>query len=417
MKVNRDTVYKALKRFREEKEAGLEDRKRGRPKGISKVDLKAMDAVRRLQQNPNLGEFRIHAALAQVGIHLSPRTCGRILATNRRLYGYEKPKAGSGEKKEMPFQSDRRHEYWTADIRYVKKHKLGGRIYVISILENHSRAILSSTISRSQDLTTFLRILYAAVERYGSPETLVTDGGGVFRATRALTIYEILGIKKKEIERGQPWQSYIETQFNVQRRMADYHFAKAESWAEIVEAHERWRSDYNEQVHYAHQKREDGKHSPQEVLGLLSEVRYRPEDLQRAFFTSRFTRILDSLGYATFRRWRLYGEEGLAKREAALWLGAENLTLEYSGQTLSRYEVRYQPGEKLTSNANLQQITAEQFFDSPYGKSRQQARLFELTALGDSGWIKALRLEDYAPRKPRKPEMLQEVLFSYLDAV
>jgi hypothetical protein len=33
----------------------------------------AMDAVRRLQQNPNLGEFRIHAALAQVGIHLSPR--------------------------------------------------------------------------------------------------------------------------------------------------------------------------------------------------------------------------------------------------------------------------------------------------------------------------------------------------------
>lgn len=169
------------------------------------------------------------------------------------------------------------------------------------------------------------------MERYGSPETLVTDGGGVFRATRALEIYETLGMNKEEIERGQPWQSYIETQFNVQRRMADYHFAKAESWAEIVEVHEKWLSDYNEQVHYAHQKREDGKHSPQEVLGILSELHYRPEDLQRAFFTSRFTRVLDSLGYATFRRWRLYGEEGLAKRQAALWLGAETLTLEYGG--------------------------------------------------------------------------------------
>ena len=37
-----------------------------------KVDLKAMAAIRRLQANPELGEFRIHAALAQLGIHLSP---------------------------------------------------------------------------------------------------------------------------------------------------------------------------------------------------------------------------------------------------------------------------------------------------------------------------------------------------------
>ena len=80
LKINRDTVYETLRRFIEEGEAGLEDKKRGRPKGVSRVDLKAIDAVRRLQKNPNLGEFRIHAALAQIGIHLSPRTCGRILA-------------------------------------------------------------------------------------------------------------------------------------------------------------------------------------------------------------------------------------------------------------------------------------------------------------------------------------------------
>jgi hypothetical protein len=57
-----------------------------------------MEAVRTLQQNPNLGEFRVHAALTQVGIHLSPRTCGRILALNRKLYGLEKPKGSSKEK-------------------------------------------------------------------------------------------------------------------------------------------------------------------------------------------------------------------------------------------------------------------------------------------------------------------------------
>jgi hypothetical protein len=54
-------------------------------------------------------------------------------------------------------------------------------------------------------------------------------------------------------------------------------------------------------------------------------VRYREEDLQRAFFSSRFTRKLDLLGYARFRHWRLYGEEALAGNEAALWLEPETL--------------------------------------------------------------------------------------------
>jgi len=78
------------------------------------------------------------------------------------------------------------------------------------------------------------------VERYGSPEALVTDGGGVFRATQARAVYESLGIAKHEIERGRPWQNYVETHFNVQRRMADWHLAKAESWTELAAAHERF---------------------------------------------------------------------------------------------------------------------------------------------------------------------------------
>ena len=54
-----------------------------------------MNAVRKLQQNPELGEFRIHAALDQVGIKLSPRTCGRILSRNRKLYGLRAERVGA----------------------------------------------------------------------------------------------------------------------------------------------------------------------------------------------------------------------------------------------------------------------------------------------------------------------------------
>ena len=320
--IHKSTVYRVLKRWLEEGPEGLEDKPPGRPAGVRKVDLRAIEAVRRLQENPNLGAFRVHAALERVGIDLSRATCGRILALNRRLYGLEKPAAGGGgETKEMPFAARRRHEYWSADVRYLDEHRLGGgRIYAISVLDNHSRAILASSVSRSQDLASFLSVLYRAVERHGSPEALVTDGGSIFRANRALAIYEALGIEKEEIERGRPWQNYAETTFNVQRRMADWHFARARSWPELVATHDRWVEDYNAQPHWAHRGREDGRRSPSEVLGFVSGVRYRSEDLERAFFSSRFSRRLDAFGYVRFRHWRVYGEEGLAKEEAALWL-------------------------------------------------------------------------------------------------
>ncbi|MCA1837683.1 MAG: DDE-type integrase/transposase/recombinase, partial [Actinobacteria bacterium] len=364
---------------------------------------------------PNLGEFRVHAALAQVGIHLSPRTCGRILALNRRLYGYEKPKSGGGkEKKPMPFASKRRHELWTTDVRYideVDEGRFGSKINVISILENHSRALLASAITRSQDTTAFLSVLYEAQKRYGSPEALVTDGGGIFRSNRAQAVYEALNIRKEEIERGKPWQSYIETSFNVQRRMADYHFSGAESWQELVEAHAKWVRDYNEQSHWAHRERKDGRRSPQEVLGWLTGVRYREEDLLRAFFCTRFTRKLDSLGYATFRRWKLYGEEALAGNEAALWLEPKTLTVEYAGEPLSRYEVHYSPG-----SAELRRVGRATLFETSIVV--HQPRLFDLAGtLGEEGWLKALRLADYAPRMPRHAELLQEVLFPYTEAI
>ncbi|MCA1837519.1 MAG: helix-turn-helix domain-containing protein, partial [Actinobacteria bacterium] len=301
LKTSKPTVYRALRKWIEEGVEGLDDKIRGQKGGVRKVDLRAIEAVRRLQQNPNLGEFRVHAALAQIGIHLSPRTCGRILTLNRKLYGLEKPqRAGRREKKkEMPFKAKRRHQYWTADVRYID-HRLGGKVYVISILENHSRVILSSAISRSQDTSSYLSVLYQAIAQYGSPEAVVTDGGGIFRATQALSICKALNIAKEEIDRGQSWQSYIETTFNIQRRMADFHFVRAQNWSELVAAHDRWVQDYSEQSHWAHRERTDGRRSPQEVLGWVTGVRYREEDLERAFFSSRFSRKLDWAGYATF---------------------------------------------------------------------------------------------------------------------
>jgi hypothetical protein len=74
----------------------------------------------------------------------------------------------------MPSAAGMSHQYLTSDVRYIDDHKLGGRAHAISIMDNHSRCILASALTRLQDLASYLSMLCAAVEEYDSPETLVT---------------------------------------------------------------------------------------------------------------------------------------------------------------------------------------------------------------------------------------------------
>src|SRR4029453_532175 len=129
----------------------------------------------------------------------------------------------------------------------------------------------------------------------------------------------------------------IETNFNVQRRMADWHFAKAESWAELVAAHARWVEGFNAQKHWAHKDRSDRRRSPGEVLSWVPGAVHRGEQLDRAFFSERFVRVLNPLGYAVWRGGKAYGGEGLAGRGGALWLREKTLLIEHAGEPLSRY--------------------------------------------------------------------------------
>ena len=422
LKVDRSTVYRVRKRAAELKgEEGLRDRPTGRPKGVQKVDLRAMNEIRKQMENPELGEFRIHAALEQAepGIYLSPRTVGRILATYREAEGLEKPSRGGKEKREMPFEASYRHEIWTSDVRYIDHSIPGtGQAYIVAILENYSRAMLASAVTLTQDTNAYLSVLHAAMELHGSPKIIVTDGGGIFRSDRAKAIYVDLGIQKEQIERRQPWQSYIETAFNVQRRLADYFFTKAESWEELLEEHDLWLERYNTHRHEAHEGRSDGRHSPAKVLGSVRVVRHHPVDLGRAFFSTRFTRTLDDSGYARIKHWRIYAEEGLAKCEVAIWIGNEGLSVEYAGQTLSRYDVSLVSKKAGRVKRSLEDVSNARLFATRYGRSRSQPKLFPFDeVLGEGGWLKAIRLEDYAPRRPRRPLALQDVLFPYLDAL
>ncbi len=92
-----------------------------------------------------------------------------------------------------------------------------------------------------------------------TPEIWNTDQGSHFTSPQVTEPLCAAGVKISMDGKGRAtdnifterlWRSVkYETMFSVQRRMADYEFAKALTWKELQDAHDRWVGDYNFQVH------------------------------------------------------------------------------------------------------------------------------------------------------------------------
>jgi putative transposase len=405
----RTRVYEVLKRWATEGHAGLDDRPSSAPhRPARKVTMSAISEVRKLVgDSPELGAYRVRAALEQIGIHLSQATCGRLLALNRKLYGVAQPKGGAPRQRprEMPFRSSFRHEWWSVDVRYIEEHQLGfpEPIYMISILENYSRAILASKISRTQNQWDFLEVLFAALSTAGAPKGLVSDGGGIFYCNQALDVYAALGITKERIEKRQAWQNYIETHFNIARKMSDARFARATSWEEVLAIHRRFLRDYNVQRHWAHEAREDGCHSPVAVLDWHKGTMYPASVLDRILFATRYTRHLDTHGLLRFQHWKLYAERGLPRAPVTVWVYEGSLKVEYQAVTLATYTVEVEDDHR-----HLRTVSHPRLVETPF-RSPQ----LTLWTLGPDDWLLYWRTPDVTPvrRKRTAHEISQQVLF------
>ena len=402
--------------------------------------MRDINEVKKLASNPDLGAYRVMAALEQIGIKLSRATCGRLLSLNRSLYGLPQPQGGAPrQRKEMPFKASFRHEYWSVDVRYIEKHRIPdvkGPVYLISILENYSRAVLASKISPTQNQWDYLEVLFAAFSSAGVPKAIVSDGGGIFYCNQAMDVYTALGIEKKRIDKGQAWENYIETHLyvmwnlenshitcimwttsafllksfqemagvfhiiNIVRRMADAKFALATSWERMIVTHRKWMADYNSQRHWAHEKREDGCHSPAQVLGWHKGTMYPESVLDRILFATRY---LDKHGFLRFQNWKFYGERGLAHQPVAVWVYEGTLKVEHQAVTLSKYTVALQEDHK-----HLLEVSNPRLAETPF-RSPQ----LTLIDIGPHEWVLYWRTPLYAAahRRHQVKEMVQLELF------
>lgn len=137
---------------------------------------------------PFLGSRRIVDELADQGITVNRKHVQRLM----RIMGL----AGLHPKRKTSTPTSGHHIYpyllrgvsvnrpgqvWCADVTYLPM--AAGFLYLVAIMDWHSRKVLSWRISNTIDVTFCVEALTEALEKYDVPEILNTDQGSTFTAT------------------------------------------------------------------------------------------------------------------------------------------------------------------------------------------------------------------------------------------
>ena len=413
LRVSRPTIDKMLTRFEQEHFAGLKDHKSGPRYPARKVDLNLMVRIYHLQkEHPDAGEFRIWSLLQrEPTCDISPRSVGRVMAINRLVYDdiphvmHASPKAPPAP---HPYKAGHRHQYWFIDGRIMDFEIDGVKWWSICILEGYSRTILAGAIAPEEATWIALMVLYTACLRYGVPDHLVSDRGGAYISNDFEAVCKRLGIVHPTItsNKGESYQNWIETHFNVQRRLYDYKFSTSRSPTDLEKLHEEFIETYNTTPHQGLLKAGFKPPIPLEVLGSAKGKAYSQEELDRKFFRHLFPRTTNQHGCVTLHSYHFYIEEGLPRKRVLLWIYGDRLRAEFESVVLAEYRCRYDWKE-----GKVKDIRDPILHQTPFVSPQQ-----DLIPLSEQEWITVYKPAGKRRRRPRTEPVWQLVLFELVTA-
>jgi len=163
---------------------------------VSQEDMQLMRLIDEIHlQYPFFGSRRIRDELEDRGHRLSRKRVQRLMRLMglQALYPRRRTSQPGKGHKIYPYllqglQIDRPNQVWATDICYIPMVK--GFMYLVAIMDWHSRRVLSWRISNTLDSDFCIEALQEAIERYGAPEIFNTDQGrpihlgGVHRRAR-----------------------------------------------------------------------------------------------------------------------------------------------------------------------------------------------------------------------------------------
>jgi len=157
-----------------------------RPKPIKPEDLELMRIIDELYlRDPSSGSRSLSRQLRRQGKKVNRKKVQRLM----RLMGieavYPKPRTTKPhpQHKVYPYllrnlTIERPNQVWATDITYIPMAR--GFMYLVAVMDWHSRKILSWRISNTMEPAFCIEALEEAIDRYGAPEIFNTDQGSQF---------------------------------------------------------------------------------------------------------------------------------------------------------------------------------------------------------------------------------------------
>lgn len=342
--VSRPTIDRWIARFEADHLAGLQNKKPG-PKSPRTQWLPVMVAIYQLQKrHPDAGEFRIWSLLGRGD--LSVRTVGRIMALNKQLYTdipHVQPARPPRLPQPHPYKASRPHQFWFIDGRMMDFALDGVKWWSVIILDGYSRTMLAGTVAPVEAAWVALMVLYTACQRYGGPETIISDSGGAFTSTAFKAVCRRLQIQHAPMEstKGGSYKNLLETHFNVQRRLYDYQFSLTTPPTELAQVHQAFLQTYNTTAHQGLLHEQHDPPIPLAVLGPAKGREYAPAVLLRKFSHALFPRTTNAYGCVTLQHFHFYVEHSLPHTRIALWLDGDQLRAVVDHVLVAEYACHY----------------------------------------------------------------------------
>ena len=313
--VSRPTIDRWIHRFEAEHFAGLVDKSFAPKAPARKVWLPLMLEVYHLQKrHPDAGGFRIWSLLGNSEI--SVRTVGRIMALNRQVYDdipHRPTQDAPKDPRPHPYRATAPHEFWFIDGRKMDFAIEGVKWWSLIILDGYSRTMLAGAGgTHGSQLGGPDGPLYG-VSALWRPPGVDLGQRGAFTSNEFEAVCTRLQIDHKPMEstKGESYLNWMETHFNVQRRLYDYQFSLSTTPLEFEQAHQAFMELYNTTAHQGLLKDQFDPPIPLVVLGEAKGPAYTPEELTRKFSRALFPRTTNPYGCVTLHSYHFYVEQGL----------------------------------------------------------------------------------------------------------
>ena len=312
--VSRKTGYKWLSRYKAGGAEALQDRSRKPHRSPRQVRPAVADAVLALRAETTWGGRKLGRRLQDLGYTSVPAasTCTEILRRAERL----KKEGHNGPVQR--FERQLPNELWQMDHKGDFATQSGQRCHALTVLDDHSRYNLVLDAAANQRTPTVQAALQVAFERYGLPEAILCDNGGVWSQAEAtghtaLTVWLLrLGVR---VLHGRPYHPQTQGKEERFHRTLKAELLSRHTWRDIAHCaaeFPRYRQRYN------HERPHDALQGDTPSSRYRSSVRAMPAHLPPLEYPGMDVRFVLSSGRITFRNQTWAIGEGFASLPVGL---------------------------------------------------------------------------------------------------